>query len=281
MSELWFDGEWLSLRRRADHQARDTLLNEEANYALLNRGRANLVDLGAGHGNNAQYLLPWLGLSQHWRLVDHDAKLLAQAERTLTPLLDDTHSLQTLIADLNNVDLPSWHQQWPIDLVTASALLDLGSHGWLMALVEQVVSIEACALWVLNVNGHWKIDGSKHPLDETIRQAFNAHQTKAKGLGDGPALGPMAVHEAERAFKAKGYQVQTRTSTWHLLAGSAYTKAMGFRLINGWHQAACEMLPDQSDAFDVWFVHRQSELNHGQIGIEVGHTDLYAEPMGG
>jgi hypothetical protein len=52
-------------------------------------------------------------------------------------------------------------------------------------------------------------------------------------------------------------------------------------LINGWHQAACEMLPDQSDEFDVWFVSRQTDLANGQIGIEVGHTDLYAEPVAG
>ncbi len=279
MSDLWFDAEWLSLRRRADHQARDTLLNEEANYWLAQRGRANIVDLGAGHGNNAQYLIPWLGQAQHWRLVDHDSKLLAQAEKVLAPMAEEGHHIQSLVCDLNALNLEDIHQQWPIDLVTASALFDLASLSWLEALVEQVVEIQAAALWVLNVNGHWKIEGHKHPLDETIRQAFNAHQRRHKGLGDGSALGPMAVHEAMRLFKSLGYQVQTRTSVWTLLAGSAYTKAMGFRLINGWHQAACDMLPDQSDAFDVWFVDRQTALNQGQIGLEVGHTDLYAEPL--
>lgn len=279
MSELWFDGEWLTLRRRADHQSRNTLLNEEANYALNTRGRANLVDLGAGHGNNAQYLIEWLEQPQHWRLIDQDSRLLAHAQKTLLPKLGQRHTLQTLTADLNHLDLVALNEQWPIDLVTASALFDLASAEWLTKLVDQVTSIGALALWVLNVNGYWKIEGSKHPLDETIRAAFNQHQTKAKGLGEGRALGAMAVVEAERLFRARGYQVQTQTSTWNLLAGSAYTKAMGFRLINGWHQAACEMLPDQTDAFDVWFVHRQSELNHGTISIQVGHTDLYAEPL--
>ena len=281
MSDLWFDDEWLSLRRRADHQARDTLLNEEANYWLAKRGQANIVDLGAGHGNNAQYLIPWLGEGQHWRLVDHDGKLLAQAKRRLAPQQEEGHHIQSLVANLTDIDLEDMHQQWPIDLVTASALFDLASKSWLEALVDQVVAIQAAALWVLNVNGFWKIEGGKHPLDETIREAFNAHQCRHKGLGAGSALGPMAVHEAERCFRARGYQTQTRASVWTLLPGSAYTKAMGVRLINGWHQAACEMLPDQADAFDVWFVDRQTALTHGHIGLEVGHTDLYAEPLAG
>ena len=80
MSELWFDSEWLTLRRRADHQARNTLLNEEANYWLSTRHRAHILDLGAGSGNNALYLMEWLGEQQHWRLIDQDAKLLKEAQ---------------------------------------------------------------------------------------------------------------------------------------------------------------------------------------------------------
>jgi len=284
MSELLFDSEWLTLRRRADHQARDTLLNEEANYWLTTRHRSHIVDLGAGNGNNAHYLIPWLGPQQHWRLIDHDAALLKDARRGLEELIqthdpDEGHCIETGEMDLNFLDLPSLHQQWPIDLVTASALLDLASESWIERLVGQCQRIQAAVLLVLNVNGHWSITGIKDPLDETIRQAFNAHQTKAKGLGQGVALGPMAAFNASDQFKAAGFEVQTRTSVWQLLAGSAYTKALGFRLINGWHQAACEMLPDQTHEFDVWFVRRQTQLSTGQVGIEVGHTDIYAEPL--
>jgi len=281
MSELWFDSEWLTLRRRADHQARETLLNEEAHYWLGTRHRSHILDLGAGSGNNALYLKEWLGEQQHWRLVDQDAKLLKEAERQLEHALPEGSTVETAVADLANVRLTAIHQRWPIDLITASALLDLASQPWIDRLVDECVGIGAAALLVLNVNGHWAITGSKHPLDEVIRQAFNAHQERAKGLGTGPALGPMAVHATEAAFKRAGYATQTGTSVWQLLAGSAYTKALGFRLINGWHQAACEMLPDQSDEFDVWFVSRQTDLANGQIGIEVGHTDLYAEPVAG
>ena len=284
MSELLFDSEWLTLRRRADHQARDTLLNEEANYWLTTRQRSHIVDLGAGNGNNAHYLIPWLGPQQHWRLIDHDAGLLKDARRGLEELIqthhpDAGHCIETGEMDLNALDLPSLHQQWPIDLVTASALLDLASESWIEGLVGQCQRIQAAVLLVLNVNGHWSITGIKDPLDETIRQAVNTHQTKSKGWGQGAALGPMAAFNAVDQFKAAGFEVQTRTSVWQLLAGSAYTKALGFQLINGWHQAACEMLPDQTHEFDVWFVRRQTQLNTGQVGIEVGHTDIYAEPL--
>lgn len=279
MSELWFDSEWLTLRRRADHQARHTLFNEEAAYWLTTRHRAHVVDLGAGGGNNAHYLIPWLGPQQYWRLLDHDAKLLKEAEKNLEPVVGDEHQLETQVVDLNRLDLKHLDQQSPIDLVSASALLDLASQAWIERLAKMCVDIGAAVLFALNVNGHWSITGNKHPLDETIRQAFNAHQRRSKGLGEGPAMGPLAIHTAEDAFKALGYGVQTGTSVWQLLAGSAYTKGLGFRLISGWHQAACEMLPDQSDEFDVWFVSRQTDLANGQVGIEVGHTDLYAEPL--
>jgi len=281
MSELWFDSEWLNLRRRADHQARHTLFNEEANYWLQSRHRKHIVDLGAGTGNNAHYLIPWLGPQQHWRLLDHDPKLLKEALRVLDEVMDPEHQIDTAVVDLNTLDLREVHQKWPIDLVTNAALLDLASVSWMERLVRSCVAIEASALFVLNVNGHWAITGTKHPLDEIIRQAFNAHQQRAKGLGVGPAMGPDAILLTEQAFRESGYSVQTASSMWQLLAGSAYTKGLGFRLISGWHQAACEMLPEQSDELDVWFVSRQTDLANGQVGIEVGHTDLYAEPLAG
>ena len=74
-----FSAEWLALREPVDAASR----NLELTTRLLNwRQRFNtlpVLDLASGTGANFRFLAPRLGGGQHWRLIDHDSKLLAQS----------------------------------------------------------------------------------------------------------------------------------------------------------------------------------------------------------
>ncbi|MBS3744804.1 MAG: class I SAM-dependent methyltransferase, partial [Wenzhouxiangellaceae bacterium] len=88
MSER-FEADWLSLREAADAAARDPDLVGRASAWLADRPRPlAITDLGAGSGANPRFLAPRLPGPQRWRLVDHDAGLLARAADRLAGLRD-------------------------------------------------------------------------------------------------------------------------------------------------------------------------------------------------
>lgn len=184
-----FSAAWLALREPHDAAARAAELvgllrthppmtRNGADAALVAR---EIVDLGSGSGANLRWLAPRLGGEQAWLLVDHDAALLAAAERTLlewaaatgaaalaeSPArgpgrdgwLDDIvvtgadfacrvrRARADLAADLERIELPERA------LVTSSALLDLVSAEWLDALARRCDATSADVYFALTYDG--------------------------------------------------------------------------------------------------------------------------------
>ena len=82
-----FEAQWLALREGADFVARDAAVRDAALRIFAHRDEITVVDLACGAGSNPRALAPFLGSRQSWRLVDHDAGLLASARaaRAIAP----------------------------------------------------------------------------------------------------------------------------------------------------------------------------------------------------
>ena len=257
-----FSAAWLALREPHDAAARAAELvgllrthppmtRNGADAALVAR---EIVDLGSGSGANLRWLAPRLGGEQAWLLVDHDAALLAAAERTLlewaaatgaaalaeSPArgpgrdgwLDDIvvtgadfacrvrRARADLAADLERIELPERA------LVTSSALLDLVSAEWLDALARRCDATSADVYFALTYDGRTVCT----PADEEdveVLELFNRHQRGDKGFG--AALGPTAGLRAVDTFVARGYRVASRTSDWRIGPGAARVPARAAR----------------------------------------------------
>ena len=85
-------------------------------------------------------------------------------------------------------------------IVTASALLDLVSKSWLLALAAHCRVEGALALFAITYNGRFACTPADAE-DEVVRDLMNRHQKTDKGLG-GPAAGPDAGAVAEQCFRA-------------------------------------------------------------------------------
>lgn len=265
MAEDDFSADWLALREPADHRSRPYGLLPPLRAAWHARGWSRILDLGSGTGSNLRYLAPRLIGAQDWILLDHDPELLA---RTRVP--DPCPPVRRVVGGLAAEGLARVAET---DLVTASALLDLVSEGWLGELVDRCSASECGALLALCYDGTQEWSGPADPDDARIQGAVNAHQRRDKGLG--PALGPAAPRVAEAFFRDIGYHVWALPSGW-LLGPEDLDLARA--LLEGWCQAAREEVPPEAPRFEEWRERRLRDLEEGNTLVTVGHVDLLALP---
>ena len=269
-----FSIDWLDLREDADRRARDSGLRERAIHWLQRDAapdRASIVvDLGAGTGSTLRALEDVGHIPLIWRLVDHDQSLLAEAQRR--------HGRQTRIetfaADLSDImTLPLTGAR----LVTASALFDLVSAGFLQTLAQvlqaQSSRVPVAVYSALNYDGRTRWTPA-HPLDDLVLQAFNEDQRRDKGFG--PALGPDAGGAMQRTFSQAGFRVSSASSDW-VLDGA--DEGLVSALITGIAAAVADSPGLDANSLADWVSFRQSRVASGTC--TVGHTDLLAESVKG
>jgi hypothetical protein len=162
----------------------------------------------------------------------------------------------------------------PVDLVTASALLDLVSEGWLDRLIVEIAARAIPIYAALSYDGRIAIDPAD-PLDDAIIAAVNAHQRTDKGFG--PALGPAAASFAIARFEELGYSVVHGESDWVI---GRDDRDMQIEILAGWASAARELgnLP-LADTVE-WLTRRRDAVKAGRSSIRVGHVDIFAKPIG-
>lgn len=278
-----FASDWLTLREAADVDSRSQPLAELAAEWLSARTPAPLIaDLGCGRGSNMRFLAPRLSGHQRWKLIDHDAILLAQARQRAAglsssqgqPVAVETHCVS--LEPLAEVPLDDAH------LVTASALLDLVSQQWIDALVTRIAEQQQALLVALSVTGEWHfIDPQGVPVlddeDRWLLAMFMAHQQRDKGLGG--ALGGEAHGALVAALERADYRVEQAETPWQLAAGSQEQQPLMLALLEVWAEAATEQAPEAAARIATWLQQRQQAVANGELGIWVRHRDLFATPL--
>lgn len=256
-----FSAAWLALREPADAASRNVGLTTRLMDWRRAQGRLSVLDLGSGTGANCRFLAPLLGGEQHWRLVDHDPALLTQhAVFNQCPV--QRHCLD-LTGDWDRLDFRD------VQLVTASALIDLVSATWLERLAYRCREAQAAVCIVLTYDGTLVWEPSL-PGDETVCEWVNRHQHTDKGFG--PALGPQAAPAFKALLERLGYRVDLRPSPWRLEPAQAALQAA---LLDGWVEAVGEIAPDTVDWLDRWAMQRRRLIEQGRSRLRVGHWDLF------
>jgi hypothetical protein len=282
-----FSADWLALREPADLEARSAPLTDAVARVLAGKNAISVLDVACGTGSNLRYLAERLPLPQDWLLVDHDPRLLAQTPASIRGwaatrgylvrtegdsmmLLGDrlechVRTLQRDLVDLTDAGLFDGRS-----FVTASALLDLVSEGWLRGLAARCQQHRSVALFALNYDGRI-VCRPTEPDDDLIRNLVNRHQRTDKGFG--PALGPDAAATAERLLAGAGYRVQRQQSDWVL---SPAAPTLQRALVEGWAQAAVEIAPERGASIRQWRDRRRSHIDRGESELTVGHQDVAA-----
>jgi hypothetical protein len=256
-----FSADWLTLREPEDVRVRSTALVSMIAEHLASEP-LRILDLGAGTGANRRFLDKHLPGAQ-WLLVDNDRELLARAAASAGQAQSPETRAVDLATGLASPDLFADRE-----LVTASALLDLVSEDWLLALARRCRDAKAAVLFALTYNGEMQCEPVE-PEDEVVRELVNIHQQTDKGFG--PALGPGAAEAAARAFDEMGYEVWRAMSDWELGPDSA---PLQVQLIEGWTEAAEAIDPERAAQLRDWKARRLAHIAAGRSRVVVGHEDM-------
>jgi hypothetical protein len=261
-----FAAEWLALREPYDAKARNAAILDSAIRSLAGLPSVNVVDLACGTGSTLRALSPRLPEHQNWRLVDNDLGLLARAAANPPA----GAKLQPIPLDLNR-DLEA-AIDGPVDLVTASALLDLASEAWLERLVVEIAVRRIPLYAALSYDGRIDFDPADAG-DTAIVEAFNRHQRTDKGFG--PALGPAAADHAVAQLKRAGYSVNHGASDWLF---APHDDRIQIELLSGFAKAAQEIGNLPITDIENWLARRGDAVAAGRSSIRVGHVDIFARP---
>ncbi|MEX0385684.1 class I SAM-dependent methyltransferase [Spiribacter onubensis] len=268
-----FAADWLALREPADHAARPDQLAQRLAEELPTSRTLHIADLGAGAGSNLRYLAPRLPSPQQWWLIDHDDELLTRARAT-EPTTAWPGPMRLTITP-HKADLTDFPACLPaaVDLVTASALLDLVSDDWIQRLADYCTAQGLPALLALSFDGRMALWPAL-PDDALIKAAVLDHQRGEKDMGR--ALGPDAAAMADAAFSRRGATVIRRRSDWRLTPAQAPLQRL---LLQGWYEAAMARRPAESERLNAWLAARLTDV--GRSHIHVGHQDILALPCRG
>jgi SAM-dependent methyltransferase len=261
-----FDASWLQLREPYDHAARD----EDALAFVAPRlgDVVRILDLGSGSGSNLRYLAPRLKGHQHWRLADNDTHLLTIAQKSTGdyPNVGDLAVQRINLAeDLSSLTFET------VDLITASAFIDLVSAEWIESFVAKAAAVKVPALlFTLNVDG--RVDWTPHdPFDNVAASLFAQHMQNDKGFGQ--ALGYQGWERLAEQLANAGFQVRTLESPWRLEPKDAEIQ---LALLDGYAAAAIETDLSKKDAIMSWKTRRAAFITDGQSALTVGHKDVCA-----
>ncbi len=277
-----FSEEWLQLREPADAAARNAEIAAALSAHLADRTKVKFADLGCGTGANLRYtaLLVPQGIRQRWRLLDHDPRLLSSARQRLTAWADEASETPSgtielkkdgreIEITLREADLSAGVERilQPDEIITASALFDLVSKGWIAGFVQAARALNAAIFAPLIYNG-FQMWSPPHPADWPMLVAFNVHQRRDKGFG--AAAGATAAATLHDALCEGGYSVTRGDSSWRLGPQDATLIAM---LADTSAAAVAEL-----GLFDDQAITRWKESRRTAASWLIGHADILALP---
>jgi SAM-dependent methyltransferase len=276
-----FSAEWLDRREPADHRSRNRKLEHALAKHFDGWRPITVVDLGCGTGSNLRATAPLLGPEQHWTLVDHERPLLDAAAERLTAWADGSDwkdgklalfkGAKRINVEFRRADLARDLEAAlgpNANLLTASALFDLGSADFIGRFAAAVAARKSAFYTVLTYDGDQRWT-PEHEADAAMGEAFHAHQKRDKGFG--PSAGPDAPDALSDAFTGLGYAVSEGDSAWRLGSGD---EALIAELAAGFAEAVRETGRVEATVLAEWCAIARSDA-------VVGHADTLALPPPG
>ncbi len=162
----------------------------------------------------------------------------------------------------------------PLDLVTASALLDLVSPEWLDRLIIEAAARRLPVYAALTYDGRVVIEpaGPSTPSSWPASTCINA-PTRASARRSVRAAAARAVER----FEHFGYAVVQGRSDWVF---GPDDRTIQDALFAGWAELGALTTAMPPDRIAPWLARRRADLAAGRSSLRIGHVDIFARPIG-
>ena len=284
---LYSSEEWQRLRCDADARARtdstEALLRAIALPGSQKRlSPLDVVDLGAGCGSNALYLIPNLAAAgvhhQRWLLVDNQVELLdsavAEIAEKSAEVADTIGAKLQIEVKTCCLDMATDMDDVPMkgaDLVTAASLLPDVSGHWMTDLSSRLEHFRvSAALMALNIDGHVQWSPMEARFDDDMVSAFHESLRADGPFGLAEAAG--CVTTFGRAMVARGTTVQCFDASW-ILDDLDTELQEGFLAKMQGALAAGDIDPSR---LTEWTDRRRRWIDTDEGDLVVGHYDVLA-----
>lgn len=283
-----FDPNWLETRYRFDSSARKNSTEKKMLNHFSSHGNINILDIGAGTGNNVRYYSPFLPQNQSWLLLDSDPLLNSQSLVLLSQWAKKNHwpyqlsenelqfqiSTKTItvkkklgsLLELNKIiDLAK------VNLITANAVFDLFSSLQWKIFLNQLTPFSLPLLATLNYSEMSFFPFCK--INQKYIHLYNDHMTRKQKFGK--AMGASCAQEMSDILTQYNYNTITEQSNW--IIDPKENIMLNF-LIHFMEKSVDEMIssPLEKKTFHQWIEKKRKDIKEARLKAKVQHIDIFA-----
>ncbi len=283
-----FDPNWLETRYRFDSSARKNSTEKKMLDHFSSLANINIVDIGAGTGNNVRYYASFLPQNQNWLLLDSDSDLNSQSLVLLSQWAKKNHwsyqlsenelrfqvatktvTVKTKLGSL--LELNKLVDLAKVNLITANAVFDLFSSLQWKNFLSQLIPFSLPLLATLNYS-----EMNFFPFCEINQKyidIYNQHMTRKQKFGK--AMGPDCAEQMSHVLTQYNYSTITGQSNWVINTKENF---MLHFLIGFMEKSVEEMIsaPLEKKAFQQWVIKKRKEIEESRLEAKVHHIDIFA-----
>ena len=288
MEEDNFNADWLNERYPYDSEARDKTIEDTALNYLKAKTNLHLVDVGAGTGSNALYLMDKLEQDQSWTFIETDTALNSILIRRLKEFalyhkygwevqkgkyIISTPAKTLSFQILNNslLDIASLVDLSSVDLVLANAVFDLLPATQIETFLQPILKEKGACLFTMNYQQ--MVFTPSDPFDDNYIALYNKHLERPQDFGQ--AMGKQAGNKLIQLFKEANWVTHQAESFWQLLADDI---KMHYYLLNFMDKALQELDFEKplKEQFPKWLQRKKELIITRRQQLTVGHLDIFA-----
>ena len=283
--------EWLAHRYKCDEDARNKHIEKQFVQYFSDRKELNLLDAGAGTGNNFRYYFERLNNQrQSWTLLEHDPDIINACRTQLKRFAKNkgykieqgqdsiTVKSNTKQAHINFVegkldDIQQIVDMESLDTVTANALFDLVTYDQFDVFASKLACYQVCLLATLNYYETSFLPFSE--ADARYIRYFHMHMTRPQSFG--AAMGPNCSGEMIDLLAAHEMKTDHEASQWHL---KRYDTTMQHYILHFFEHAIRDLNLSKTEIIDLkaWIDQKKEASQQHKLEIVVDHSDIFAYP---
>lgn len=277
---------WLNERYPFDSEARNKEVESVVLSHLNKKQTVRLVDVGAGTGSTALYLLDKIKGNQNWYFIEQDASFEKVLMRRLkeyagfhkytwerangkAQIITPSKQLSFQFIKGSLLDLERLLSIKEVDLILANAVFDLFTQQQIQSFLAPILDRAIACYFTLNYRS--MSFHPEDPFDSKFISLYEQHMERPQAMGR--ATGKQVGPALEKIMNNSG-RVISGISTWHIQREDI---KMHYYLLN-FMENAIQELPLTEDIralLPKWIQRKKDLIITRQLELKIDHLDIF------